>query len=158
MAYQELDTLPPWRSLDAHGTAPQWAGAFPPPAIGADVVVTVNGCGPGVVVGYFTQDDYLGVRVRLTAPPEFFVRQNPPGALAHAFGPEMRNADAPWYVCRLRSAKPWGRGFHTLAEAVAWGAERIAANAATAFVVLDGQPSDGAKVVCRFDPAGLGEG
>lgn len=148
-------TLPAWGPLGNAEGLPQWGGALAPPAVGSDVVVTVNGCGPGVVVDYFTIDGFLGVRVRLSAPPAFFTKQNPPGTLATAFGPEMRNADAPWFICRLRCANPWGRGFHTVAEAFAWGMARIADAKAEAFVIFAGEPSDGAAVVCRYDPAGL---
>lgn len=66
-----------------------WSNALPLPMVGDYVRVAVNACGTGVVTGYFTDGIWIGVIVRLSSPPEWYVRQNGPDALAHAFGAEL---------------------------------------------------------------------
>ncbi|MFZ3482053.1 hypothetical protein [Sphingomonas sp. 3-13AW] len=85
-------------SYEVHATLPdlanvEWTGATPPPAIGAAIVATINGCGPAIVTGYFTQEGYLGVLCDLLAPPAWHVRQNKGNPRGHLFGPECKPAE-----------------------------------------------------------------
>lgn len=67
----------------------KWSGGKPLPAIGDVVKLAVNGCGLGEVVGYFTEDGWLGVKLHLQAPPEWFLKQNKGNVPAFAFGREL---------------------------------------------------------------------
>lgn len=69
---------------------PKWAKDQPPPEIGAEIVATINNCGPAKVVGYFVQHGWLGLRVELLEPPEWFVKQNKGNRRGHVFGPEFK--------------------------------------------------------------------
>lgn len=55
------------------GTAER--GMSDPPAIGATIKVTMNGLGDAAVVGYMIVGGYLGLKVRLMAPPDWWVKQ-----------------------------------------------------------------------------------
>jgi hypothetical protein len=62
-----------------------------PPAIGSAVTVTINQLGTGTVIGYFTQEGYLGLVVQLVAPPAWFLKQNNNrNPACHVFGPEFK--------------------------------------------------------------------
>ena len=67
-----------------------WAGKVAPPPVGTKIDVNMNGLGHGNVVGYFVLEGYLGLRVSLDNPPEWYVRQNKGNAVGHIFGPEFR--------------------------------------------------------------------
>jgi hypothetical protein len=54
----------------------KWSGPLTPPAVGAPVTVTMNGIGTGTVLGYFIEENWLGLHVRPDNPPDWFVRQN----------------------------------------------------------------------------------
>jgi hypothetical protein len=107
MSFTKLDTLPAWElaTLGADGftvapkdgQAPVWSGrAFDtPPAIGERIKVRMNGLGHALVVGYFTEGGYLGVRVKYESPPEWFVRQNGGNVEGAVFGAEITTPDAP---------------------------------------------------------------
>ena len=69
----------------------QWSGKSTPPALEQEVNVTMNGLGYGVVVDYFVASGYLGIKVRLNAPPAWFVKQNGGNVLANVFGAEIIN-------------------------------------------------------------------
>lgn len=100
MAYKKLDTLPPWQmavyqnGLPVNrGTALIW-GSFrgskmPPPAIGDFVNVRINGLGRAEVVGYFSEGDYLGIRVRYSTPPAWYVKQNGGNVEGGVYGAEI---------------------------------------------------------------------
>lgn len=97
MSYEELDTVPPYTALpvwsDAAAldrTVVKWVNPEPPPPIGAEIIVTMNGCGPAIVTGYFVEDNWLGLRCRLTNPPEWHVKQNKGDPNGHVFGPEFK--------------------------------------------------------------------
>jgi hypothetical protein len=64
-------------------------GVLPPP-VGEKITVTMNGLGNGDVVGYFSQDGYLGLRVQFDSPPEWYVKQNKGNPVGHIFGPEFK--------------------------------------------------------------------
>jgi hypothetical protein len=53
----------------------KWSGPLTPPAVGAPVTVTMNGIGTGTVLGYFIEENWLGLHVRPDNPPEWLVRQ-----------------------------------------------------------------------------------
>lgn len=70
----------------------KWSGDFDVPAIGEDVIIRVNGIGSAKVVGYATQNGYLGVMTVPHSPPDWWVRQNgSPSSdnAALAFGAEI---------------------------------------------------------------------
>jgi hypothetical protein len=52
-----------------------WSATMPPPPIGARVTVKMNGLGPGIVRSYFVEHGWLGVYVKLDAPPAWHTRQ-----------------------------------------------------------------------------------
>ncbi|MQX49643.1 hypothetical protein [Sinorhizobium medicae] len=99
MSYRELDTVPAYEAPiweDGRVMNPEvlkWGGKEPPPAIGEEIVVTINRCGAAVVTGYFIEHNWLGVRCRLTNPPERHVKQNNGNPNGHVFGPEFRRKD-----------------------------------------------------------------
>ena len=93
-----LDTLPAWRpikpgDLGSHMDRTRglvWSGDgayLTPPAIGARVETL--GMGPGVVVSYFAEYGFLGVTVKLDAPPADFLKRVPDGCSLR-FGAELR--------------------------------------------------------------------
>ena len=99
MTYREHSTLPAYAQLtwDEKGKpiktegALMWGGkGVEPPAIGSEIVVTINGCGPAIVTGYFEEGGFLGLMCRLTNPPEWHVKQNNGNPNGHVFGPEFR--------------------------------------------------------------------
>lgn len=62
------------------------------PAIGADILIRINDIGRAKVVGYASQDGYLGVMTVHYSPPAWWGRQNGPANLdnaALAFGAEI---------------------------------------------------------------------
>lgn len=67
----------------------KWSKSTPPPTIGETVKVTMNGLGQGVVVGYQVCGGYLGLWVRLSNPPSWWVEQN------------KRNNRVDYYGCAL---------------------------------------------------------
>jgi len=67
----------------------KFAGAVLP-EIGEIIFVTMNGIGPAVVTGYFTEGGYLGVLCDAHTPPAWLVKQNGHGRGLHVFGPEFR--------------------------------------------------------------------
>ncbi len=54
----------------------KWSKSTPPPAMGDAVTVTMNGLGEGVVIGYEVVGGWLGLHVRLSNPPEWWLKQN----------------------------------------------------------------------------------
>lgn len=67
------------------------------PPVGARVNVHCNGMGPGTVEGYFVEYGWLGLRVKLDAPPEWHRKQNAGekwAGYALVFGVEVRALDA----------------------------------------------------------------
>lgn len=69
----------------------RWSGrkGMPVPSIGADVHVTMNGLGPATVIAHEPIEGYLGLRVRLHNPPEWFRKQNGSTRSALVFGAEV---------------------------------------------------------------------
>lgn len=59
----------------------RWSGAAmgyeTPPNIGARVHIGDNALGCGVVKGYFIEDNWLGLYVKLERPPEWFAQREP---------------------------------------------------------------------------------
>ena len=58
----------------------QWSGKEEVPAIGAAVMVKMNGIGRGIVTGYSAvpgeNKNWLAIWVSVDSPPEWFRRQN----------------------------------------------------------------------------------
>ena len=99
MTYTEHATVPAYVAPiwnDTHSTTlnrdeVRWSReGEAPPAIGDLIFATINGCGPAVVVAYFTESNWLGLKVRLLDPPKWFTEQNKGNVPAHVFGPEYR--------------------------------------------------------------------
>jgi hypothetical protein len=66
----------------------KWSGKeFAPPPIGAPV--TVQRCGAGVVTGYFVEDSWLGVIVKIDAPSAGLLDRLGGNFPVHAFGAEI---------------------------------------------------------------------
>lgn len=112
-AHPAFDSPPPGRStglaavpqpfhlMRDTGGAPvhglNWSGPHDVPAIGARVVVTLNGFGPGVVTGYRVDegsDDgtiyYLALEVCVDAPPAWFADRFPGETRIAVSGLEFR--------------------------------------------------------------------
>lgn len=91
---QELPAYTTDRSADRTAEIlPIWSGTEPVPAIGDEVHIRVNSIGPAKVVGYGSQDGYLGVMVYPLDPPQWWIDQNgqpSPDKPALAFGAEIR--------------------------------------------------------------------
>lgn len=89
-----LDHKPNPENIGKHAYGLIWSGDFMP-MIGD--VVTSALFGPSndlVVVGYFTEDGYLGVEVKPIAPPKWWIKQND-GMKKNAFlfGIEIKKAN-----------------------------------------------------------------
>lgn len=69
--------------------AGKWSGKCAVPAVGDRVRIRLNRLGSGVVVSYFTEDGWVGVRVLLDVVPDWLARQNPGDRTALAFGAEI---------------------------------------------------------------------
>ena len=71
----------------------KWSGDFIP-MIGDRIYVSVNSIGYGKVVGYFQEDGYLGVEVKLEDPPEWWIRNQEEfkntRMLCYVFGAEIK--------------------------------------------------------------------
>jgi len=95
MSYQEFETPPDYETghwqdgKPIMGAGVTWFNANPPPPIGARVRANFNKLGAGEVVGYFVEDGFLGLLVKLEDPPAWHVKQNGRGVKAHLFGPEF---------------------------------------------------------------------
>jgi hypothetical protein len=96
--YQEFDALPEsWshgQFIEGQPVDPslyKWSGKNQPPAIGAEVKVYMNGLGSGIVKRYFAEAGWLGVKIELQSPPDWWLKQNAkdPKRLAHIFGMEL---------------------------------------------------------------------
>lgn len=91
---QELPAYTTDRSADRTAEIlPIWSGTEPVPAIGDEVHIRVNSIRPAKVVGYGSQEGYLGVMVYPLDPPQWWIDQNgqpSPDKPALAFGAEIR--------------------------------------------------------------------
>lgn len=70
----------------------KWSADIDVPSIGEDVIIRMNGIGRAKVVGYASQDGYLGVMTVPYSPPDWWTRQNGPPSpdnAALAFGAEI---------------------------------------------------------------------
>lgn len=70
----------------------QWSGKEPPPKIGDKVRINMNNLGDGIVLDYFHESDYLGVRVLLDNVPGWKKEQQPDNPTAMVFGIELANS------------------------------------------------------------------
>lgn len=90
--FQRHVSVPPYtRNLTSNDQI-KWSAEFEVPRIGDEVVIRINNIGQARVVGYATQDGYLGVMAVPYDPPDWSVRQNGPPSLARpalAFGAEI---------------------------------------------------------------------
>ena len=67
----------------------KWSGDAVP-RVGDTCRVYINNLGAGEVVGYFVEHGYLGVKVKLWYPPEWYVNQNTTDGICHVFGNELK--------------------------------------------------------------------
>jgi hypothetical protein len=70
----------------------KWSAEFEVPAVGAGILIRLNGIGRARVVGYATHGGYLGVMSVPCTPPDWWIRQNGPPTpdnAALAFGAEI---------------------------------------------------------------------
>lgn len=58
-------------------------------AIGEFIRVRINGLGRAQVTGYFSDQEYLGVTVRYSTPPAWYVKQNGGNVEGAVFGAEI---------------------------------------------------------------------
>lgn len=68
----------------------KWSGKGRIPAIGEQIGITFNQFGTGVVLDYMVENGWLGLRVHLDRPPEWYRNQNPHRSWAVVFGAEIR--------------------------------------------------------------------
>ncbi|SDI59075.1 hypothetical protein [Variovorax sp. OV700] len=90
--FQRHETVPPHTRNLAATDQFKWSAEFEVPAIGTDVLIRINDIGRAQVVGYATQDGYLGVMTVPYSPPAWWVRQNGPAGLGNpalAFGAKI---------------------------------------------------------------------
>lgn len=67
----------------------KWSGDLNPPAIGAQIVVTMNRLGPATIEGYFVEAGWLGLLCRLHNAPDWHREQRGGDPIAHIFGVEF---------------------------------------------------------------------
>lgn len=96
--YQQLSTVPAHIRYVAQQNTPiaeipsdiKWSNlTFDVPLIGTVVNVRMNRIRAARVVGYFTEQGFLGLLVKPLAPPEWFVKQNGRFSECHVFGSEI---------------------------------------------------------------------
>ena len=98
VSYQEYQEIPAYEQavyedgFPVKSEALIWAGknGFAPPPIGSKVKVTINGLGNAEVVGYFSEEGYLGLRTKLDNPPAWYLKQNGGNVVGNVFGPEVK--------------------------------------------------------------------
>jgi hypothetical protein len=74
---------------------PIWSGKKAPPKVGEKIDVLINGFGKAKVVGYFVQENYLGLKVVPDKAPDWFVKQNGKGKKEiSVFGAEIGPVEA----------------------------------------------------------------
>ena len=74
-----------------------WSGKAPPPAIGSDIQVRINGIGKCQVVAYASYGGYLGVMAWPYSPPQWWVEHNGtpgPDNAGLVFGAEISTKEA----------------------------------------------------------------
>jgi hypothetical protein len=97
LPYTEHDTLPEnwtravWRDgkVENRDDPAKWSADFAPPEVGAKVKATINRLGLATVIGYFTEEGWLGLRVRFADPPEWYTTQNKGNVPGCLFGAEV---------------------------------------------------------------------
>lgn len=90
--FQRHTNVPAYTRNLASRDQVKWSAEFEVPRIGADILIRINDIGRARVVGYATQDGYLGVMSVPYSPPAWWVRQNgsaSPDNPALAFGAEI---------------------------------------------------------------------
>ncbi|MDQ0072604.1 hypothetical protein J2W34_004409 [Variovorax boronicumulans] len=90
--FQRRETVPAYTRNVTSKDQIKWSAEFEVPAIGADILIRLNGIGRAKVVGYATHGGYLGVMSVPCSPPGLWIQQNgPPSSdnAALAFGAEI---------------------------------------------------------------------
>jgi hypothetical protein len=82
----------PYDGIAAAGLPPavKWSGKMPLPAVGDEIHVAINKIGACIVVGYFVQDGWLGVKAQPLSPPDWYLKQNGGNVVGHVFGAEIK--------------------------------------------------------------------
>ena len=65
-----------------------WVADKPIPKVGSELNVKINGIGHSVVQKYFVQHGFIGMIVKPTDPPPWYLEQNGKGSLCHVFPAE----------------------------------------------------------------------
>jgi hypothetical protein len=74
---------------------PIWSGILPIPLVGDAVKILMNGLGYGIVTCLFITEGYLGIKVSLDKPPQWFLDQNHGKNIdCHVFGVEFRYVES----------------------------------------------------------------
>ena len=68
----------------------QYVSDKPMPRVGDELTVTFNGIGRVVVTGYFVEFGFLGLLVRPSDPPEWYIKQNGRDGICHIFPSETK--------------------------------------------------------------------
>jgi hypothetical protein len=72
-----------------------WSGQLPMPALGSMVQVSMNNLGMGSLEDYVLREGYIGLRVQLHAPPDWYTRQNDGNPVATVYGAELTKLSTP---------------------------------------------------------------
>ena len=99
--YQEFTNLPAFEQSIVHegkrmqsaSDNPTWSNTDQPPKLGDIVDVRINGIGLAKVVGYFVEENFLGLLVKPFDPPAWYIKQNGYNATGHVFGAEIYTGD-----------------------------------------------------------------
>ncbi len=91
--FRRLPAWHPYRDASSPAGTPEslaWSGDGPPPEVGRVIEVRCMGT-TAEVRGYFSEGSgcFLGLRLRLVDPPDWFMKQNGRRALCHLYGAEV---------------------------------------------------------------------
>ena len=76
--FQRYDTLPEYTTDRSAKGVLIWSGTEPVPSIGSDVKARMNQLGTVRVVGYASENEFLGIMCYPLNPPDWWIKQNGP--------------------------------------------------------------------------------
>jgi hypothetical protein len=102
-------TVPQWHGDKMLNEADpyKWSGDKAPPEIGTNVKIYLSNLGTGDVLGYFAEYGWLGVRVKLNNPPDWY----PVNRNAHLFGVDLTRGRDPPAAMRCSVMALMGKAF-----------------------------------------------